>query len=233
MNFDFGESSPDPEKLNPQLFSIRWEGSVFAADTGEYEFIVRSEHGTQLWINDLVRPLIDAPVRSKNDTESRATIFLLLERHSFYPVKLDFVKIIGQEDDSERGESEASVGQGFGRTLMEAPAADGERHTGTQPLADQEFLERFVCVRRFPADDRSVGLWIDSPKAWDQAATAAAVETGYVSTSADLAKAGNDPARPHEDLAREFCLRFAERAFGRPLSDAEADLWPQSAIRPA
>ena len=154
MNFDFGESSPDPEKLNPQLFSIRWEGSVFGPDTGEYEFIVRSEHGTPLWINDLVRPLIDAPIRSRDDTESRATIFLL--GGSFYPLKLDFVKIIGQEDDSKeekakRPSVKASV------ALLWKPPQQTEEVIPERNLLPVKIPERFLCATSLPGDDRSVG----------------------------------------------------------------------------
>src|SRR5436305_14675369 len=37
VNFDFQNKSPDPEKMEPYEFSIRWEGSVIAPDTGDYE----------------------------------------------------------------------------------------------------------------------------------------------------------------------------------------------------
>src|SRR5947209_6102792 len=34
VQFDFGTSSPDPEKLDVNQFSIRWAGSVLAPETG-------------------------------------------------------------------------------------------------------------------------------------------------------------------------------------------------------
>ena len=71
MQFDFGDGSPDPDKIEAHEFSIRWEGSVLAPETGEYEFVVRTEHAARLWVNDLKQPLIDAWVKSGNDTEYR------------------------------------------------------------------------------------------------------------------------------------------------------------------
>jgi hypothetical protein len=49
VRFDFGTSGPDPEKFEENQFSIRWNGSVLATETGEYEFIVRTEHAARLW----------------------------------------------------------------------------------------------------------------------------------------------------------------------------------------
>ena len=60
-----------PRSSSPHEFSIRWEGSVLAPETGEYEFIVRTEHAARLWVNDDEQPLIDAWVKSGNDTEYR------------------------------------------------------------------------------------------------------------------------------------------------------------------
>src|SRR5437773_1271356 len=55
VNFDFGTESPVPGKTEDYEFSARWEGSVFAPETGDYDFIVRTEHAIRLWINDLDR----------------------------------------------------------------------------------------------------------------------------------------------------------------------------------
>ena len=99
IRFDFGTSSPDPDKVEADQFSIRWEGSVLAPETGIYEFIVRTEHATRLWVNDVNRPLIDAWVKSGNDTEHRASIFLLGGR--VYPLRLEFSKAKQGVDDSK------------------------------------------------------------------------------------------------------------------------------------
>ena len=83
VNFDFGTDGPDTgsqdTKFNPDQFSIAWAGSVFAGETGEYEFVVRTEHALRLWVNDANKPLIDAIIKSGQDTEYRASAFLLAE----------------------------------------------------------------------------------------------------------------------------------------------------------
>ena len=57
IRFDFKDSSPEPGKIEPPEFSIRWQGSVLAPETGEYEFMFRTENGARLWVNDLQQPL--------------------------------------------------------------------------------------------------------------------------------------------------------------------------------
>jgi len=59
VKFDFGEAAPD-SKLEPDRFSIRWQGHIVAPETGSYEFIARTEHAVRLWVNDNKTPLIDA-----------------------------------------------------------------------------------------------------------------------------------------------------------------------------
>src|SRR5438045_698099 len=74
--FDVGTAGPG-EKFAPQQFSVRWEGSVLAPETGVYEFVVKCDHAVRLWVNDTKKPLIDAWVKSGNDTEFKGSIFLL------------------------------------------------------------------------------------------------------------------------------------------------------------
>ena len=112
INFQFGTSSPIPEQdalkdvakrwqrapllLVPlrsfrpfsQEFRVTWQGSLLAPETGEYEFRVKTENATKLSVNDLRRPLIDALVKSGNDTEYRGSIYLLGGRA--YPIRLEF-----------------------------------------------------------------------------------------------------------------------------------------------
>ena len=60
----------------------------FAPETGEYEFLVKTENATKLSVNDLRKPLIDALVKSGSDTEYRGSIYLLGGRP--YPIRLEF-----------------------------------------------------------------------------------------------------------------------------------------------
>src|SRR5262249_53627599 len=79
----------------------------------------------------------------------------------------------------------------------------------------------------FPPDDRSVG-WERATtvsKAWDQATTDAAIEVaGYVAAHLrELSGVGDWPDR--ERGLRDFCRRFAERAFRRPLTAEQQRLY--------
>ena len=49
-------TAPCPDKIEPHEFSIRWNGSLLAPETGEYEFVVRTEHAARLWVNDTKQP---------------------------------------------------------------------------------------------------------------------------------------------------------------------------------
>jgi len=86
VRFDFGTSSPDPEKIEPKEFAIRWQGSVLAPETGDYEFVVRTPNSVRLFVNDLRQPMIDAFVKSGSDDEYRGSIRLLAGRR--YPVRM-------------------------------------------------------------------------------------------------------------------------------------------------
>ena len=63
---------------------------MLAPDTGEYEFVVRTQHAARLYVNDATTPLIDAWVKSGDDAEHRGTIRLLGGRPYF--IKLEFSK---------------------------------------------------------------------------------------------------------------------------------------------
>ena len=79
-----------------QEFRVSWQGSVLAPETGEYEFVVRSENAIRLWVNDNNKPLIDISVKSGSDTEYRETIYLLGGR--VYPLRLELTR--GKEKTS-------------------------------------------------------------------------------------------------------------------------------------
>jgi mono/diheme cytochrome c family protein len=211
VRFDFKDGSPDP-KIKPEEFAARWQGAVHAPDTGEYEFVVRTENGARLWVNDLARPLIDAAVRSGADTERRASLRLLGGRA--YPVRLEFFK------SKEAKEKTASV------ALAWKPPHGVTETVPARHLSPGSFPETFVGTTPFPPDDRSLGWERGTAisKAWDQATTDAALEAaGYVAARLDdLAGARGDDRAAR---AREFCRRFAERAFRRPLTDEQKRLF--------
>lgn len=227
VNFDFGDASPDAEKLDAKEFSIRWHGSLLAPDTGDYEFVVRTEHAARLFVNDSEQPLIDAWVRSGDDIEQRATIRLLGGR--VYPIKLEFSKANQGVNDSDKHKdkplAKATISLAWKRpnhTLEVIP---------TRSLSVKDVPPVFVLHAPFPPDDRSIGYerGTSVSKAWDEATTEAAIEVaGYVTTHREqLAEASAENA-DSEPRLREFCHRFAERAFRRPLNDDEKERFVSS-----
>ena len=222
VRFDFGLAGPDP-KIDANRFSIRWEGSVLAPETGEYEFIVRTEHAARLWVNDARRPLIDAWVKSGNDTEFRAALFLLGGRA--YPLRLEFSKAKQGVDDSKKKKPKpvkASVA-----LLWKVPHRTPEVIPQRQ-LTPNRFPVALVVATPFPPDDRSAGYerGTSVSKAWDQATTEAAIEVaGYVRTHLRELSGVPDDAADRGRRLREFCARFAEHAFRRPLSAGQKRLY--------
>jgi hypothetical protein len=223
IQLDLGSSSPDAKKLTAPEFSVRWEGGVMAPDTGAYEFIVRTEHSARLWINDLQKPLIDASVKSGNDTEYRGEIFLLGGRS--YPLRLEFFRRtlgVRKEDKGKKAPVKASIALEW--RLPQRPAQVVPR----RHLTPRSLALVFVQPTPFPPDDRSAGYERGSAvsKAWVEATTQAALEAaGYIGEHLqELAGVGPNAADRPKRL-REFCLRFAERAFRRPLTDEQKRLY--------
>jgi hypothetical protein len=211
VDLQFGEGSPDPEKLDPLEFETRIEGSLIAPETGHYEFIVRSENGFRLWINDTEKPLIYAWVSSGPEVrEERASLFLVGGRA--YPVVLEHFKF---------REKTASL------QLLWKPPHGVEEIIPERHLSPERMREVMVVATPFPADDRSLGYERGAgvSSQWDQAVTQAAIAVGehVVAKLDELAATKPDAADRLEKLKR-FAAHFTETAFRRPLDDATRQL---------
>jgi mono/diheme cytochrome c family protein len=244
--FDFGTSAP-ADGIEAHEFSARWEGSVLAPETGDYEFVIRTEHAARLWVNDPARPLIDAWVKSGNDTEYKGSIYLLAGRP--YHLRLEFSKAKQGVDDSKKQKKPPPSVKATVALLWKLPGREPEV-IPQRSLSPVRAAEAFCVATPFPPDDRSLG-WergTTVSKAWDSATTDAAIETaGYVTAHIDeLAGirsgrrepgpgSGNPsqidldgvvgPPKPDWDRQaklRAFGRRFAERAFRRPLTEDQA-----------
>jgi hypothetical protein len=219
VQFDFGEGSPDG-KFEPNKFSIYWEGSVFAPDTGDYEFIVRTEHATRLFVNDTTNPLIDAWVKSGDDVAYRAEIKLLGGRS--YPIRLEFSKARQGVGDSQQPKDGAKVKATI--SLAWKRPLHTEEVISKRNLSTADVPEVFVLQAPFPPDDRSVGYerGTSISKAWDDATTEGAIEVaGYIAGHIDELAGIPADAPDREPRLIAFCHSFAERAFRRPLSDKQ------------
>jgi hypothetical protein len=218
IRFDFAESGPSPDPFDPHQFSIRWEGGVFAPDTGEYEFILRTEHAARLWVNDQKQPLIDGRVKSGDGTEHRASVFLLGGR--VYPLRLEFSKA-GQGVDNSKKLKDKPVAKASIALEWNPPNLAAEV-IPRRFLLPGTFPEIFAVATPFPPDDRSMGYerGASVSKAWDDATTEAALETaGYVAARLRQLSGVADDAPDRETRLREFSRQFAERAFRRPVTD--------------
>jgi hypothetical protein len=223
VRLDFGTAGPD-DKFDPYEFSARWEGSVLAPETGEYEFTVRTEHSTRLWVNDVNRPLIDALVKSGNDNDHKATIYLLAGRA--YPLRLEFSKAKQGVDDSKNNSKKPPVKASI--SLLWKPPQRAAEVIPARQLSPNRFPETFAVATPFPADDRSIGYERGTTisKAWDQATTDAAIETAdYVVAHLGELSGTRPDAGDRGPKLRDFCRRFAERAFRRPLTDEQKRLY--------
>jgi cytochrome c553 len=224
VRFDFGVAAPDPMKFEADQFSIRWTGALLAPESGEYELIVRTEHAARLYVNDGKHPLIDAWVKSGKDTEHRASIFLLGGRA--YPLRLEFSKAKQGVDDSKnkkkKPEVKASVALEW-KLPHRAPEA-----IPTRCLSPISGPVSFVLTTPFPPDDRSVGYERGNSisRAWEQATTDAAIEIAdYILLHLAELSGASDSAADRPAKLRDFCRRFAERAFRRPLNDEQKRLY--------
>lgn len=211
-------------KFDPHQFSIRWEGSVVAPETGLYDFVIRTDHALRLWVNDNRKPLIDAWVKSGPDTEFRGSVFLLAGRA--YPVKLEFSKAKQGVDDSKKNPNpppkNAFISLNWKRpkgTLEVIPA----RH-----LLPVKMPEVAVIESPFPPDDRSLG-WergTSISKEWESATTDGAIEAAaYVLTRLPELAGAQEGAKDRDVKLKAFCVKFAERAFRHPLTDDEKKLY--------
>ena len=221
--FDFKDKSPDDEQMEPQEFSIRWEGAVTAPDTGEYELIVRTDQAARLWINDLKQPLVDNWVQSGKETEHRESIFLLAGRT--YALKLEFSKAKQGVDDKkakEKPPAPAFISLEWKRPHRVAEVIPSRCLSLSRPN------EVFVVTTRFPPDDRSVG-WEKATsisKEWDQATTDAAIEVAtFVASRCDEFAGTKRDAADRVEILKTLCRRFTERAFRRPLDDEQRTIF--------
>ena len=232
IDFDFGTDAPVPEITEPHQFSIRWQGSLLAKETGLYDFVVRTEHALRLWVNDTDTALIDGWVKSGNDTEYKASLYLVGGR--IYPVRLDFTKAKQGVDDSAKQKKKPKSAPASVALLWKAPRGVLEPIPPRQ-LSTDSAPTQFICTTPFPPDDRSYG-WergTSVSKAWDQATTNAAFEAAdYVAENLDRLAGTRHDATDREKKLRRFCRTFCERAFRSPLAEEQARFFVDSQFAP-
>ncbi len=216
VDFSFGLEGPDPERFQPNRFAIRWTGSIVPPETGIYEFVIRTEHSAKLAVNTAwyEPPLIDAYVKSGNDTEYKANILLLGGRS--YPLRLEFSKANQGVDKKNEHSTQASI------QLLWRPPHGVLETVPERCLIPHDSAEVFVVKTPFPPDDKSIGYERGtsvSPE-WFAAATAASVEIAdYVINHIEHLAHTKRDSPDRADKLKQFATTFATRAFRRPLTD--------------
>jgi len=208
VDFQYGGGTPAPDnkEYKAEEFSMRWSGSVFAEETGDHEFIVTSENGVRLWVNNMDLKLIEGWVSSGELRELNGTIRLIGGRA--YPLRLDFFKY------KSRSASVKLEWHPPHRTRQVIPA---------RSLSPASTRSTFVMRQPFPPDDSSAGYERGSAvsKQWDEAATFAAIEAAnWVAEHLDPLAGTSATDKDRLAKTRAFSHQFAKRAFRRPL-DAE------------
>jgi cytochrome c553 len=211
INFDFGAKGPLDGKIATEEYQIHWRGALFAPESGDYDFDLDTSGGGRLFLNNEHLPLIDAWVQSGGKSEHRATIRLLGGRT--YPIHVEYVK----------GKHEAAR-----VALNWKPPHAAEEVVPARCLSQQDVPEVFVLQTPLPADDRSAGYerGTSVSKQWEQAITDAAIEVAsYISVRYRHMPGLADEKPGHDEKTRDFCRRLVERAFRRPLTDAQRQLY--------
>lgn len=217
VDFDFKDQSPNEEWLDKYEFAIKWDGAIYAPDTGEYDFTLHTNQSAQLWINDLVEPLIDIYVKSDNETEYHGSMNLIGGRR--YVMRLQLSK--AKQGVRDRAVKTRPSEPTFISLQWKRPGRIKEI-VPSYCLSQSLPAEACVLTTPFPPDDRSLG-WEKATSIsteWDQASTDAAIEImTYVKNRLENLTGA---VRGKEDFVpklKQFCSRFAEYAFRRPLDD--------------
>lgn len=220
VNFHFGPDSPDKEKMEAEQFDNRWEGSILAEETGIYDFMIKTENGARLFINDDQEALIDGWVSAGPKVrEEKKSIFLIGGRA--YRLILEHFKFKEQSASIE---------------LWWKPPHGMMEIIPPRVLRTDRPRELTIVSTNFPADDRSVGYERGSTisKDWDRATTDAALKIAeHVEKGLDrlIGSKEGDPQR--HDKMRKFANEFVETAFRRPLTEEQKQLYVEAHFKTA
>lgn len=217
IDFDLSRATADEESVIGAEFSMQWRGAVWADETGDHEFILRTPNSVRAWINaDVDRPnpaeaVIDANVSTPQNPDHRVTVRLLGGR--WYPLGVDYWAL-----PAKAGAPLPAF------SLRWKPPHGSERSIPVRNLSPAPVKPTFVVATRFPADDSSLGYERGGAvsKAWDEATTRAAFEVANQVVKKCDQLAGTKPGEPDRPGKIEaFTEKFVAAAFRRPLSPAE------------
>ncbi len=230
VDFDFGADAPVDGVVQDQ-FSIAWAGSLLAPDTGFYEFRLTTPNGARLYLNS---DLLAGDSNRRDDSDARRQpalvdlwvsaggevrvgterIFLLGGRS--YPMRVDFFKF---KDSVSSIRLEWKPPHGVWSVL------------GAEHLSPESSSSVYVVGTPFPPDDGSLGYERGTAvsKGWHEATTRAAVETANrVAARLEALAGAREDSDRWEKSVKAFAVKFAERAFRRPLTDEMREFYVDS-----
>lgn len=202
--FEWGDRSPLPGEISQSAFTMRWQGSVLPPESGEYEFIVETDNGVRLWVNDRREALIDGWVQSGARTRHKARISLLAGRG--YYLRLEFLSF---------KQDQASV------HLRWRPPGGVEQPIPPRRLSTAVERTAPILETSFPPDDRSYGYerGIAVSAEWDRACTDAALEAAewtvaHLDEVAGLSR--KDSLDERREKSQAFCAQLLQRCARLP-----------------
>ncbi len=216
INYDFGTKGPSDAAFDLWNFSAVWIGSIIAPETGEYEFIVQSNQNVKLQVN-ADRPILDNRVRSLNETEFKASTYLIAGRN--YPFFVEFTKQTAGVNDEEK-KKKTPPSSAYVKLLWRRPKMAPE-------IIPPQFFSQgwnqntYICNAPLPADDRSIGYDRGNAvsKDWDEATTRAALETAeYVLANLDKQSGTKQGDANRLPKLKEGLKLFLTKAFRQPLT---------------
>ena len=220
IEFDFGKGRPEWAGEGTNGFALNWTGSVIADESGDYEFVVKTANGIRLWVNDDDKPLIDGSVSSFKGVEHTATLRLIGGRA--YPLRLEFFKT--------SRDPLANV------TLLWQPPHGARQVIPARNLAPERAATTFILSTPFPADDSSVGYerGVSVSKEWDEAVTHVAIEVAtHVTKNLDRLTRSKPNDKDRAEKVAAFCAELVAKAFRRPLTDEQKNLFVTLPLRSA
>lgn len=220
--FRWGADSPEKAVLEAEQFQNSFEGSVIAAESGVYEFAVRSENGFRLWVNDDDEgdALIDGWVSAGPQVrEEKKSIYLVGGRA--YRLVLEHFKFKEKTSSIE---------------LWWQPPHGTAEPIPAHALRTERPRELMIVSTEFPADDSSSGYprGTSISKAWDQAVTEAAIATAeHVVENIDELAFTKPGAPDRTEKLRKLAESWVEICTRRPLDDEMRRLFVDSQFKAA
>ncbi len=211
IDFDYGTKPPEKGTITAQ-FKIDWTGALLVPDSGEYDFRITTPNGARLYVNapengSEKSALIDLWVGSGVSRSAQSPLFLLGGRS--YPLKVEFFKY---------KDKTAAI------KLEWRPPGGAWTVIPSENLSPKFSSYVDVIDVSLPPDDSSIGYerGVSVSREWTEAMAKGALQVSahlggrlyeYAGTKADAAERG--------EKLKAFCLRFAQMAYRRPLTDLQ------------